>query len=485
MLRGFIVILLFSCTAPAAADRQQTYTLDDCITIALQKHQSLRVSDAQVMMAEALYQQAMSAYWPRVSARVSAERADQDRTFTAQGSFELPSSLTGALTTVAALQDPQYAQALNAGLAQPISSIPLDMKMKLYDRDLVTASINLEYPVFTGFKRPAIIGQAEKGIQIAEQARRKSSLEVVRDVKKYFYAAQFALKMEQLASATLQRFEVLEDLTDRLYQNGSLKVKKTDYLRTKVTTAITRSMLNEAEYARELAHEALGNAMGQAWDAEYRIAETEMPKQLTANLEELVEAARQFNPDIQQLSFAVQLTEHRITEVQSGYYPMVGVQASAHKLWNDYDAGLINDDNAEGWTIGIGMQWDLFSGFETVGKVKHAKAQQRQIKSQTILLDEGMALQVKQQFLRIRSSNKQIQNNKAAFGFARDNRKLHTRAYQQEMVTTKDVIESQLVESFAQSAYYRSRYSLEVGLTSLEYLIGRNLEQLGVFTKAR
>ena len=45
------------------------------------------------------------------------------------------------------------------------------------------------------------------------------------------------------------------------------------------------------------------------------------------------------------------------------------------------------------------------------------------------------------------------------------------------MVETKDVIEAQLVESFAQSAYYRSRHALEIGLTSLEYLIGRNVEQ--------
>ena len=453
----FLTTLLLSTSVQAISNPVETYSLNDCIAIALKKHQSLKVSDAQVAMAEALYQQAMSAYWPQLSAKIGADRADEDRTFSFKGEFILPATFPPGL----------------AG-----ASIPVDTKIKMFDRDVARASINLTYPVFTGRKRPAIIAQAEKGIQIAEQGQRKTNLEVVRDVKKYYYAAQFALQMEQLADDTLERFKALEDLTERLYQNGSLRVKKTDYLRTKTTTALTRSMLNEAEYARELAHEALGNAMGQPWDAQYRLAESKTQQTITSELQQLIDAAKNFNPDVQQLSLAVQIAEHRITEAQSGYYPMIGVKASAHKLWNGFENGLINDDNREGWNIGVGLEWDLFSGFQTKGKVSHAKAQQRKLKSQRVLLDDAMALQVKQQFLRIRSSGKQIKDTESAYGFARENRKLHVRAYQQEMVETKDVIESQLVESFAQGAYFRSRYALDIGLTSLEYLIGQNLENI-------
>ncbi len=450
-----IITLLTLTLSPlsfAKINKVAIYTLDDCIAIALKQHQSLKVSDAQVEMAETLYQQAMSAYYPRLSIQAGADRADEDRTFSFKGSFQLPAGLGGA-------------------------SIPVDTKTKLYDRDLARASINLSFPVFTGLKRPAVIGQAKKGIQIAKQSLRKTNLEVIRDVKKYFYAAQFAIGMEKLASDTLERFKVLENLTERLYQNGSLKVKKTDYLRTKTTTALTRSMLNEAVYARELAHEALGNAMGQAWDAHYQLAEAEQIAMITPELQELIDSAQNFNPDVQQLRLAVQVADDKITEARSGYYPMIGIKASAHKLWNGYDQGLINDDNKDGWDIGVGMEWDIFSGFETAGKVSHAKAEQRKFKSQKILLDEAMALQVKQQFLRIRSSGKQIKNTESAFGFAKENRKLNVRAYQQEMVETKDVIESQLVESYTKGAYLRSRYNLELGITSLEYLIGQTIDQ--------
>lgn len=466
-LTPLAIALIFSASfcLQAETSRQQKLTLEDCIRVALEKHQSLNISAANVAMAEAMYQQAMSAYWPQIAAQVNASRADQDRTFAMEGTFSLPPAMTGALG--------QVLGPAGAALAQPI---PINMDVKLFDKDMVTSSLNLTYPLFTGLKRQALVAQAEKGIQIAEQGQRKTNLELVRDVKKYFYAAQFAIQMEKLTEDTLERFKALEDLTERLYQNGSLKVKKTDYLRTKTTTAMTRTILNEARYAREMAHEALGNAMGQEWDDNHILAEADEVSPLSEGLQQLVESAQNFNPDIQQLKLAVQISDDQITEARSGYYPMIGFQAEVHDIQTPYHGGLTNSTNRDGWTIGVGMQWNLFDGFQTTGKVNQAKAQQRKLESQQILLDQAIALQVKQQFLSIKSANSQTKDSREAVGFASENRKLHVRAYQDELVETKDVIESQIVETFAQGTHYRARYALEMGLLSLEYLVGQNVQ---------
>ncbi|MCQ8105065.1 TolC family protein [Methylomonas sp. SURF-2] len=465
---SLVLTFLTLSVAGAENDPQRQLSLDDCIRIALEKHQSLNVSAANLAMAEAQYQQAMSAYWPRIAAQVNASRADQDRTFAMDGQFSLPRNMTAALGGALGPQ-------VGAALAQPI---PINMDVKLADRDLMQSSLNLTYPVFTGLKREALVAQAEKGVKLAEQGQRKTNLEVVRDVKKYFYAAQFARQMEKLADDTLERFKALEGLTEQLYQHGSLKVKKTDYLRTKTTTAVTRTLLSEARYAREMAHEALGNAMGQGWDESFMLAEPEAATPVNADLQQLVEAARNFNPDIQQLKLAVQISDDQIIEARSGYFPLIGVQAEVYDIQTPYHGGLTNAANRDGWTIGVGMQWNLFDGFQTAGRVNQAKAQQRKLESQQILLDQAMALRIKQQFLSIRSANEQTRDSREAVGFASENRKLHVRAYQDELVETKDVIEAQIVETFAQSTHYRARHALEMGLLELEYLIGRNAQSL-------
>lgn len=450
-----ILLLWLALTAQTSAEPGKL-TLQDCIRIALEKHQSLNVSAANLAMAEAMHQQAMSAYWPQIAAQVNASRADQDRTFKMQGNIDIPPYLTSGLAV----------------------QIPIDMNVKLLDRDVVASSLNLTYPLFTGLKREALVAQAEKGIQVAEQGQRRTVLEVIRDVKKYYYGAQFAVQMEKLASDTLERFQALQDLTERLYQHGSLKVKKTDFLRSKTTTALTKTLLSEATYAREMAHEALGNAMGQDWNAQpFALTEASEGSTVDRQLQQLVEDAQNFNPDIQQLKLALQISEDQITEARSGYYPMIAFQAEVHDIQTPYTGGLSNAANRDGWTIGIGMQWNLFDGFLTSGRVDQAKAQQRKLQSQQILLDQGVALLIKQQMLNIRSSNHQIKDSQDAVNTASENRKLHLRAYQDELVETKDVIEAQVVETFAQSTHYRAQYGLEMALLSLEYLVGQNVPE--------
>lgn len=483
--KAYIFILILSLLMPAFATAEShddsnnslaalsdPLSLENCIAIALKNHQSLKVSDASVLMAEALYQQAMSAYWPRVNLEMNAQRADQDRTFNFSGDID-----GRAITNGLAQSSPALAQVLGLGLAQP-GSIPLNLKVKLFNRDIVTAAVNLTYPIYTGGKVQAIVGQAEKGVKIAEEMRRKTRLEVINDVKKYYYAALFAQQMQQLAKDTLDRFQVLSELTERLFHNGSLKVKKTDYLRTKTVTAMTASMLHEAEYATNLVHEALANAMGIEWQPEMSLTEAEATANMTAPLASLQEMAQKFNPDVQQLNLAIQASDDMIAEAQSGYYPMIGFQASASKFLNSYNDGLVNPDNREGWTLGVGLQWNLFDGLQTTGKVHHAEAQQKKFNSQKVLLDKGVALQIKQQFLRITSSDAQVKDSQSATKFASENRKLNVSAYQEELVETKDVIEAQIVETFAQGSLFRSQYSLALAVATLEFLVGSNIQEL-------
>lgn len=475
--RRLSLILLLSLSGPVLAETPPgglKLSLQDCIRIGLEKHQSLNVSTANLAMAEAMYQQAMSAYWPQIAAQVNASRADQDRTFRMEGRFNLPSSMGTALSQMAGGAEPATTM-IRQALAQPI---PVNMDIKLLDRDIVASSLNLTYPLFTGLKREALVAQAEKGIQVAQQGQRRSVLDVIRDIKKYYYAAQFAVQMEQLAHDTLERFQALQDLTERLYQHSSLKVKKTDFLRSKTTTEITRTMFSEARYAREMAHEALGNAMGRNWNEQaFNLEPTSEQSPVDRQLQQLVDDAQNFNPDIQQLKLALQISEDQITEARSGYFPMIAFQAEVHDLQTPYTSGLSNASNRDGWTIGVGMQWNLFDGFLTSGKIDQAKAQQRKLQSQQILIDQGIALQIKQQLLAIRSTNQQIQSSQDAVASASENSKLHLRAYQDELVETKDVIEAQVIETFAESTRYRAQYALEMALLSLEYLVGQNVPE--------
>ena len=235
-------------------------------------------------------------------------------------------------------------------------------------------------------------------------------------------------------------------------------------------------MVREASYASQLTREALANAMGMPLNTALTLAPEAPIAPLTAELDSLIADAMQFNPDKQRLELAVQAAEHRIDEARSGGLPMVGLEASAYQVWNSYKGGLFNNANRAGWTIGVGVKWDIFDSGLTRAAVDAAQAGKSKLEAQRVLLDNGLALQVKDDFMRIQRSRAQLEDSAKAQGFAEENRKLHVRAYQEEMVETKDVIESQIVESFATASLFRARHDLLAAMADLDYRVGRALQ---------
>ena len=455
----FLVPAAFGQTSTAALTALTALTLDQAIATALQNHRSMQVSQAALDMAQAQYRQAVAAFGLRVGLEGGFQRADEDRTFTFNGTVMTPVISTPV-----------------PGLTIPAQPLPINMDVKMFDRDVTKAGVNASYPLYTGGKEAAVTALARKNMEIAKQDQRRTELDVVRDVSRYYHAAQYARQMEALTGDAAERFQVLEDLTERLFQSASLKVKRTDYLRTRTMTAMTRTLMLESRYAAALTREALANAMGLPLNATLTLAaQTDVPV-LNAALDTLLAQASQFNPDRQKLELAVQAADLQIEDASSGLKPVVGLEANAYQVWNAYQGGLFNDANRTGWTIGIGVKWDLFDSGMTRAGIDAARAGKMKLEAQRVLLDAGQALQIKDDFMRIERSRAQWQESTKAKAFAEESRTLHEKAYQSELVETKDVIEAQMIESFAGAALYRAGFELRSAIADLDYRVGSSLK---------
>ena len=450
--------------AEPVAQSREPLTLNQAIRIALENNRAQQVSQASLDMALAQYRQAMAAFGPHMGLEAGFQRADQDRSFSFQGmvttpAMALPIGPGGALVSL------------------PGQPLPMNLNVKLFDRDRGNTALKVTYPLYTGGKEEALTGMAKKGVEIAIEDKRRTELDLVRDIVRYYDGALLAGQIEQLVSDTLERFQVLEELTERLYQNASLKVKKTDYLRSRTTTAMTRSMYQEAKYAHALALEALANTMGLDPNTPPSLAPAPPLPEFNAELETLISQAMRLNPDKQRLELALQAADYKIQEARSGYYPTVGLEASAYRYWNDYDGGLTNADNNRGWTLGVGLKWALFDAGMTRAEVDGARAAKVKLGAQRVLLDNGLALQIKADFQRLRRSRAQVVDNTQARDFAEENRKLNVRAYQEEMVETKDVIEAQIIETLASASLFHSQHDLRDALADLDYRVGAAMQQ--------
>ena len=139
---------------------------------------------------------------------------------------------------------------------------------------------------------------------------------------------------------------------------------------------------------------------------------------------ELIGNVYEFNPDWKQLKAAIKAAQARIRQEKAGHMPKVMLTGTLWRIDNQYDYGLTNEQNNQGWKVGVGFQLPIFEGFLTSEKIKEAKAYSEKLAGQQILLKEGIALQLKHAFILMDSYYNQSVASKDAVDSARENRAL-------------------------------------------------------------
>ena len=487
-------LALLICMGLRAADPPPaTHTLAECIDQALKANRTRTLSAATEKVAEAQLRQALSARWPEASLDLTATRRDQSPNFLfpsntfSFGSMGAPIAEAVAATQLAkagvtptsvgqAVYNAQLAAATQGALAQFQGLTVPGQDVKLFDRDTLASSLNVHLPLYTGGKVSALIRQGEAGVGAAKEEARRTDLQIVQDIRHYYYGCVLAHRLLVLGEESLDRLQVVLELTDRLYQNGSGRVKRTDYLRTQVVVASLKSVVALLRSNEDLARSALANAMGLSWRATVVPADTEIPGlEYGGALEELVNRAQSLNPQALQIGYGLTAAEAGVDKAKAGHLPVVVLFGSLDRYDNAYREGLLSDRNRHSWTLGLRVQVPLFSGFRVQNEIREAQARKEKLGAERQLLMEGLGVQVKNAFLQIARAAQQVKAAGEALVAAKENRELHDRAYREELVDAKDVVEAQLTELFISSQHQKALYDGQFHQSQLDNLIGQSL----------
>lgn len=416
---------------------------------------------------------------------MGVQRADEAPDFlfpashmtTPASTFSVPAG-TAVITIPAGVLGPNAVQlpvntpAQNIDIPSQDVSIPAQ-DVKLMDRDSLLGSLNATLLVYDGGMRRGYREQTQGLVDMMKEEAKRTDLEIVDSVTRYYYGSILAQQVHQLGIDTLARMEATLELTESMYKEGSGRVKKTDFLDNKVMVETLRAMVAQLEKNEAMAKAALANSVGLPWNASVRPRETEIshhPFQL--KLEDVVSASYEFSPDWGKVEAGLRATEGSLRTANSEYFPKLALTGELHKLWNSYSAGVVTDRNREGWTVGVGLEIPIFSGFQTRNKVAETRARIARIKEEQILLKDGLALQIKELFLSLSAVDKSERATLEAMNAAIENRDLNTRAYQNELVDTEKVIRAQLMEALMSAQHFKTRYDSLALQSQLNVLVG-------------
>jgi outer membrane protein TolC len=456
---------------PGAGKAARELGLDECLESALQNNRRRPASRFAVAMAEAQHRQALAGYWPQLSLKGGYQRLDESPNFLFPATaMRVPAGSANITIPPGVLGPGPVSLPVNT----PAQSIDVPKQdIKLMDPDVFMTSAHATWLLYDGGLRGGLREQSGGWLDMMRQEQRRTDLEIMDSVQRYYHGAVLARQLRQVGQDTLARMEATLNLTETMYKEGSGKVKKTDFLDNKVMVETLRATLALLEKNEAMAQAALANTMGLTWEESVRPAAAEIPfAPYPGKLEDLVGSSYQFSPDWGKLEAGLRAAEGAVRTAQSGHYPKLALTGELHKWWNDYEAGLATDDNKAGWSVGAGVEIPIFDGFLTTNRVGEANARVGRLKEEKFLLKEGLGLQIKDIFLGIDAAQKSHQATLDAMKSAVENRELNIRAYQNELVDTEKVIRAQLVEALMSAQHYKTRYDHVALKSQMNLVVG-------------
>jgi outer membrane protein TolC len=214
------------------------------------------------------------------------------------------------------------------------------------------------------------------------------------NVRIAYYDVLLAAQQITVQEASVKLLEKEQD--DQQHRLDAGTVPKFNVLRAQVAVANERPSLISARNSYRIAKNNLANLLGynlprDVWeDIPFNLTDDFDTSPYTVNLPEAVQEALSRRTELVALRKDIELQDLNIVNAKSGYKPTVSLFAG----YNWENSEFSTDPNVEfnGWNAGAQLNWNLFDGALTYGKVKQARA--LYAKAKTTLEDQQRQIEL-------------------------------------------------------------------------------------------
>ena len=350
---GKLILVVMLIVMPAVA-RAGTVTLDQAISIAMDKNRDIERAREYANYVQGKYVEERAAALPQLSLNG-----------TAMYSKDESQSVSG----VAAQR--QFGRAIDLTLSQPL---------------------------YTWGKLNAAIRAAEVGLKTADEQLRLYRQAAYREVTVAYYDILLAKDLQRQAQENqLQKQRLLDEAT----RKSSAGVA-TDYdvLAAEVASENTVPEVIRSENNVRMARERLRFLLAMGAEEVDVIGALEAPtndRPLPANYEEAVKVAEKKRPELSDLRLRIGIYDELVTIANAENKPRLDLKGGAGWHWASLnDPGPARDADGAAWNAGLYLTFPFFDGLRTSGKVTQARSNLKNKQIEEAKLLDAISLEVRQ-----------------------------------------------------------------------------------------
>jgi len=242
-----------------------------------------------------------------------------------------------------------------------------------------------------------------------------------------------------------------------------------DVLSTNVQLANSQQAYNSAQANFENALATLNNLIGLSVDTNLLIEDD--IKYLSFDEDEnfCLDYAMSHRPDGIAANFAVKSSESAVNQAKAGAHPTVSAVVNGVILG---EGAFKADHEAERWSAGVQLSWDIFDNNVTSAQVHSAKSAQKKAESQAQEQLETIRLEVHNAYTSLRIAEKNIKVTENAIKQAQEQFLIAKVRYEEGVDTNLNVMDAQEKLTQARTNYFSALYSYHTSLAQLEKAMG-------------
>lgn len=419
-------------TAPRALDTgmRPTYTLSDCIALALKQNTDILVAAKKREAAAAAVTQAKAGIFPSVASSGYYQRREEG--LASQGNLDLTRRKDDYNVDVRATQN-------------------------LFSSGGVRARI-------------AVAKLQERAAALDYQAQLETTILAVRAA---FYQTLYAegnISVRQQALDLLRA--QLKDQRDRLTAGS---VSQINVNRAQVALANEEPALNDARYTLRAAYVTLAQALAIPYPdgaaaAPFHIRGELVYRGTKYSLDECLRRAENQRPEIAARQLDLESLGRQITADKSATRPRVDAYA-AYDVYSETST-LAQDDYFKGYTIGFSASWQIFDGFSTLGRVRATRARIGGAAATLTAVRQQVQAEVRTAYYQLQDAEATLRPQAENIRLANETLQVTQNNFAAGLAAQLDVLQSRVDLTRAESIEISGRLAANLAVARLDKAMG-------------
>lgn len=471
---GMGVVLAFAVGKPGRLAAQEVeagdtayLSLDDAVGRALGGSEEVRLARSQVSLADAQVTQARAQALPQVDISLGYTKTLASA-FDTGGGFELPDSLRFEPDTTATLEERvRYLEqtaplAGLGGIGSLFSNLPFGQE-NAYSASLVGSQL-----LYSGGRVGAALDIARSYRSAARLNLAEELAEIELQVRRAYWDARLARELEAIGEEALAQAERF--LAEERLRYAAGRASELELMRAEVARDNLRPQLVAARNGAELAALELKRLVELPLEQPIRLTtDLEAPAAAEAEAEALApEVLIGQRAAIRAAEEQVEIRQQQVRISRGGFLPSVSLNMNYGRQLFPSDPFTFSGDWRTDWTIGLGVQIPVFSGFRRVAELEAARVELERARLQASQLRESVQLQYEAALGERRRAREEIAARQRTAEVAERVYELTVLRYDRGLATQLEVSDARLAllqarTNLAQAV--RDYYVADAGLT--------------------